>query len=158
MARLRSISRRIRSFVQLDAARRTLLVEAAAWLLCARLALAFVPFPRLARRLGTFVSPTDSRVLHGPSPVPDEHRRIAGQIGWAVTRAARYVPFRAVCLPQAIAARIMLGRRGVGSVLYFGAAKGTQDPFDAHAWLHAADVKVTGYPAAKTAVEIACFI
>jgi hypothetical protein len=43
-------------------------------------------------------------------------------------------------------------------VLYFGAANGRRDPFAAHAWLHAADVRVTGYPAAQTAVEIACFV
>jgi hypothetical protein len=29
-----------------------------------------------------------------------------------------------VCLPQAMAARVMLERRGVSSVLHFGAARG----------------------------------
>jgi hypothetical protein len=83
--------------------------------------------------------------------------------GWAVTRAARHVPFNAVCLPQAMAARIMLKRRGVDSVLHFGARIGQdkigQDkPIDAHAWLDAAGVEVTGYPVANTFAEIACFV
>jgi hypothetical protein len=83
--------------------------------------------------------------------------------GWAVTRAARHVPFSAVCLPQAMAARIMLKRRGVDSVLHFGARIGQdkigQDkPIDAHAWLDAAGVEVTGYPVANTFAEIACFV
>jgi hypothetical protein len=75
-----------------------------------------------------------------------------------VTRSARYVPFKAVCLPQAMAARVMLKRRGVASVLHFGAARGQAKPFDAHAWLDADGVEVTGYPAAKDFTEIACFV
>ena len=52
----------------------------------------------------------------------------------------------------------MLKRRGIRSVMHFGAAKGTEKPFDAHAWLDAAGVEVTGYPAAVEAVEIASFV
>jgi len=63
-----------------------------------------------------------------------------------------------VCLPQAMAARIMLARRGVSSALHFGAAKGKEKPFDAHAWLDAAGVEVTGYPIAPNLAEIACFV
>jgi hypothetical protein len=161
MARLRSIPHRLRRFAQAGSRRRALLAEAVAWLLLARLALVFVPFPRLARRLGTFVAPADARVLQDNAK-PD-HALIAEEIGWAVIRAARHVPFRAVCLPQAMAARIMLKRRGVGSVLHFGAAK-RQDSqkqkkmLNAHAWLDAAGVQVTGYPVAKGFTEIACFV
>jgi hypothetical protein len=144
-------------FVRLDAGRRALLVEAAAWLLVARVALALVPFPRLARRFGTFAPPTDSRVRDARLPAASGPSRLAEQIGWAVTRAAPHLPFRAACLAQAMAARIMLGRRGVASVLHVGAAS-AQDPSETHAWLDAAGVEVTGYPAANDAVEIACFV
>lgn len=80
-----------------------------------------------------------------------------------MTWAARHVPFNAVCLPQAMAARIMLKRRGVDSVLHFGARIGQNKigpdkPIDAHAWLDAAGVEVTGYPVANTFAEIACFV
>ena len=68
------------------------------------------------------------------------------------------MPFRAVCLPQAMAARIMLSRRGIASVLHFGAAKGKEQPIDAHAWLDAAGVEVTGYPVATEIAESASFI
>ena len=129
-----------------------------ACLLAARLALIFVPFPRLARRLGTFVPPTDARVSQARTAAAPDQARLAAEIGWAVTRAARYVPFKAVCLPQAMAARVMLKRRGVKSVMHFGAAKGQDKPLDAHAWLDAAGVEVTGYPVAKNFAEIACFV
>jgi hypothetical protein len=129
-----------------------------AWLLTARLALIFIPFPRLARHLGTFVSPTEARDLQGSSTNSRGDARLAEAVGWAVTRAARHVPFEAVCLPQAMAAKIMLKRRGVSSVLHFGAKMGRDKPIDAHAWLDAAGVEVTGYPVAKTFAEIARFV
>jgi hypothetical protein len=158
MARLRSIRRRLRRFAQIGPARRALLLEAVVWLLAARLALLFIPFPRLARRLGAFVAPHEARAAQARSAPGADAARLAKEIGWAVTRAARYVPFEAVCLPQAMAARVMLKRRGVASVLHFGAAKGKDKPLDAHAWLDAAGVEVTGYPVAKGFAEIGCFV
>jgi hypothetical protein len=158
MAPLRSTRRRLRRFTQIGHHRRALLVEALLWLMAARLALIFVPFPKLARRLGTFVPPADARALPAPPNVAPEQARLAEAIGWAVTRAARHAPFDAVCLPQAMAARIMLKRRGVHSILHFGAARGLTKPLDAHAWLDAAGVEVTGYPVARHLAEIACFV
>ena len=158
MVPLPSIRRPLRRFAQVGNRRRALLVEAVAWLVLARLSLIFIPFPRLARHLGTFVPPTDTRALQAASESSHDHARLAEEIGWAVTRAARYVPFKAVCLPQAMSARVMLKRRGVGSVLHFGAKRGKDNPLDAHAWLDAAGVEVTGYPVAETFAEIACFV
>ena len=158
MALSRSIRRPLRRFAQVENRRRALVVEAVVCLLLARLALIFIPFPRLARRLGAFVRPSDPRAMQERATGANEHARVAEEIGWAVTRSARYVPFNAVCLPQAMAARVMLKRRGVASVMHFGAAKGTDKPHDAHAWLDAAGVEVTGYPVAKKFSEIACFV
>jgi hypothetical protein len=158
MARLRLIRRLLRRFGEVDNRRRVLLPEAVLYLLAARLALIFIPFPRLARRLGTFVAPADARVSQLQMQSAPQQATLAADIGWAVTRAARYLPFKAVCLPQAMAARVMLKRRGVKSVMHFGAAKGTDKPLDAHAWLDAAGVEVTGYPVAASFAEIACFV
>jgi hypothetical protein len=158
MVHLRLIRRLLLRFGQVDNHRRALLAEAVACLLAARLALFFIPFPRLARRLGTFVPPTDARVSQVRTATAPDQSRHAAEIGWAVTRAARYVPFKAVCLPQAMAARVMLERRGVKSVMHFGAAKGQDKPLNAHAWLDAAGVEVTGYPVAENFAEIACFV
>jgi hypothetical protein len=150
--------RLLRRFAEIGPHRRRLLVEAAFWLLVARIALLAVPFPRLARRIGDFVPPSDERVARAWQRGSAADASIAEEIGWATVRAARHVPFKAVCLPQAMAARIMLRRRGVPSVLHFGAAKGRDRPIDAHAWLDAAGVEVTGYPVAADFAEIACFV
>ena len=156
MARLRSTRRLLLRLGQIEPRQRVLLAEAVLYLLAARLALIVVPFPRLARRLGRFVPPAEARSIVA-LPRAD-HARLAGDIGWAVTRAARYVPFEAVCLPQAMAARVMLRRRGVASTMHFGATKALDKPVDAHAWLDAAGVEVTGYPVASGFAEIACFV
>jgi hypothetical protein len=152
------IRRKLWRFVEIGGRRRGLVVEAALWLLAARIALVAVPFPALARRIGVFVAPSDDRVTHAAHGGSEGDAFLAEEIGWATVRAARYVPFKAVCLPQAMAARIMLRRRGVASVLRFGAAKGAQRAIDAHAWLDAAGVQVTGYPVAAQFSEIACFV
>ncbi len=157
MARLNSI-RLLRRFAQLDGRRRLLLAEAVAGLVAARFALLFVSFPRLARRFGTLVLPTDPRVLQTDKIASLDEIRVAEDIGWAVNRAARYAPFQAVCLPQAMTAHAMLRRRGVASVMHFGAAMRESKPLDAHAWLHAAGVEVTGYPLTERLAEIACFV
>jgi hypothetical protein len=152
------VRRRLVRLGQIDNRRRLLLAEAVGWLLAARLALIFIPFPTLARRIGAFVPPCDPRALQARERAAPRETQAAEEIGWAVTRAARHVPFKAVCLPQAMAARVMLKRRGVASVMHFGAAKGETKPLDAHAWLDAAGVEVTGYPVAHAFTEIACFV
>jgi hypothetical protein len=150
--------RLLHRFVQVGKGRRALLAEAVLGLLAARLALVLVSFPRLARPLGTLVVPSDPRVSRATTAVNPCDRRIAEDVSWAVTRAACCVPFKAVCLPQSMAAHAMLRRRRVASVVHFGACRGQEIPLAAHAWLDAAGVEVTGYPVAQRIIEIACFV
>src|SRR5690242_4732995 len=133
----------IRRFGLLPRNRRTLLIEAVFWLAFARIALIAVPFRHLAPRFGTVHKPGDAAAK---PPTSAGETELAREVSWAVTRAARYVPFRAVCLPQAIAAKAMLDRRRVASVMHFGVATKSDGPLDAHAWLDAGPVEVTGYP------------
>lgn len=158
MPGLSSIRRKLMSARQVGWRRRGLIAEAAGWLLAARVALLLAPFPLIARRLGAFVPPADPRVAQVAAPTTPAQAQTAKDVSWAVTRAAAHVPFKAVCLPQAMAARIMLNRRGVASAMHFGAARGKDKPLDAHAWLDAAGVKVTGYPVGPQFAEIACFV
>lgn len=81
MARLPSIRRRLRRFAQVGNRRRALLAEAVAWLLLTRLALLLVPFPRLARRLGTFVPPSDARAVAARRSGAPSATSLAEEIG-----------------------------------------------------------------------------
>lgn len=158
MALQRSIRHPLRRFVQVNLRHRALAIEAVACLAAARLGLVALPFPRLARHLGTATSPQEAWARAAAVPSSPQVIKTAQEVGWAVTRAARYLPFRAVCLPQAMAARMMLARRGVASALHFGAATGGDGTILAHAWLDAAGVEVTGYPVPPAFAEVACFV
>ena len=156
MLHLRRLRQRAIRIAQVDWADRALLVEAIAQLARARFALRLVPFPAIAKRLGGFAAPQQKTAR--PQPVEaDAHAVVtARRVGWAVTRAARHIPFEAVCLPQALAAHAMLKRRGIASTIHFGATAGTAPSLSAHAWLDAVGVEVTGYPIASDFTEVAC--
>jgi hypothetical protein len=59
-------------------------------------------------------------------------------------KAARNVPWNAVCLPQAMGCKAMLARRGQGSALHLGAAMNDPKGLMAHAWLVAGGTVVVG--------------
>lgn len=142
---------------RLDRRRIILLLEASVWLALARMALLTMRFPHIVCRLGQFLSPEEGLRLAFPAVPSSRDRELASVVGWAVTRAARHVPFKAVCLPQAMAAKMMLRRRGVGSVLSFGLTEVPKVGLESHAWLTAAGVEVTGYPVRCEFTELACF-
>lgn len=122
---------RLRRFLQMSHRQRLLLIEAALFLGLARLALLTLPFGRIAPWLQR-------------SPDSGSHdRETVLAVGEAVAIAARNVPWNSVCLPQAMAAKVMLARRGQGSALHLGAAKAS-DRLTAHAWLVAGGEVVVG--------------
>ncbi len=63
-----------------------------------------------------------------------------------ITKISKHLPWGAVCLDQAIAAKWMLDRRNISSVLYFGVMKDgdVKNFLKAHAWLMVGDYCVTG--------------
>ena len=111
-----------------------------------------IPFRRLAPRLG--LAQTES-----PAIITAAERALAVEVSWAVQAAARHIPLRFVCLPQAIAAKWMLRRRGLATTLYLGVApdRAKPDAIAAHAWLRAGDKIVTGEIEAARHRAIATF-
>lgn len=152
------VARKIRTLAGAGWSRQALVAEASASMLAARLRLLVTPFPKVASTLGEFVAPSDPRVAERAAATTPEAAATARTIRWAVTAAAPFMPFRSVCLQQAMAAHAMLKRRGISSVMHFGAQPSGARAIDAHAWLDAAGVKVTGYPLPSDMGEIACFV
>jgi hypothetical protein len=103
---------------------RILLAEAFFWLSLIRAGLKVVKFHNLCNLL-----PILSTQMH------DSRREdlSVDRIVWAVKVASRYV--RAICLPQALAAQILLARRGLPSKLYIGVRRAPGGRSSAHAWL-----------------------
>ena len=119
--RLLRVVRRLR---EVPAAERRLLVSALGVLFTMRVALWITSTPWLLRSvLGRSSRPAD----RAPD-VPAE------QVGLAVRRASRVVPF-ATCLPQALAVVWMLARRGHTGALRIGVKRGTAGELVAHAWV-----------------------
>ena len=54
---------------------------------------------------------------------------------WAVDRVSHPFPDSLSCLPRAVTAQLMLLRRRCATTLCIGVLQGTQESFEAHAWL-----------------------
>lgn len=122
--------------------RRGLAAEAAAELVRARL-LTLLPASVYTRGLGAL----GAVVVPAATPMQTEE---AERIGRMVEAVARDLPFRLLCLQQAIAVRRMLARRGVPAAVCLGVSRDRADrerPADgraAHAWVEVGSRVVSG--------------
>jgi hypothetical protein len=139
----------IEKFFRLSWQDRLLLLEGTLWLAVAGLAIAALPF-RLVGRLA-------AAPIRRLEPLPQERRREAKRISWAIAVAAPRVPWRTVCFQKGLAAQFMLRRRGVPSVLYYGAAMDSRGELSAHVWIRDGDVDVIGGEMASRYALLAMF-
>jgi len=123
-----------------------LALEAAVSLAAGSVATSVLPGWRLTRLLGQPAHPEPCE--KGPPGAE------AALVGYAVTRVARLLPWHPTCLPQALAARTMLRRRGIACVSHLGVIQ-TQ-PVKAHAWVTVNGAIVQGGPVRHIA-EVARF-
>ena len=92
-----------------------------------------------------------------PVAANQEQQERATTIGHVVELTARAMPFRAVCLQQAIALRRMLRRRNIPATVFLGVMPGAggdipdsppigggELPMSAHAWVKSGDRIVNG--------------
>jgi Transglutaminase-like superfamily len=136
-------------FFALAPAERLCTLEAAVSLLVVRLAFGLLPFAAALRLL---------RIAQGETGAGRVAARDALDVGRAVSRAARAVPFRAVCLQQAFAALLMLRRRGLAATVQFGLARDPEGDLKAHAWSRCGELPVTGVAVARGFVPVAAFV
>lgn len=127
----------LRTFLELDRADQIATFEAMALLLYARLLIANVPPRRWRSRFGVVAAqPGDAAPMNQLATI----RRMR----LAIARALRNVPGAPNCLPQALAGRWMLQRRGIASSLFLGTQRDDQGVAHFHAWLKVGDEWVTG--------------
>lgn len=128
---------------------RRILLEAIWWLAVASFAIAFLSFRHVcrlaARPIARLELPPQTRV------------REVGRVRRAIIIAARQVPWRALCFQQGLAAQLMLRRRGIPSVLYYGAALGNGNELSAHVWVRDGGVDVIGGKIASHYAQLAAF-
>lgn len=126
------LRRKLQTFLSMNGADCILVCEAILALALARLIVLTVPF--------RFMAPWLSRAPQTSSC----DKALLLRVRKAVTMAARNVPWNAVCLPQAMAAKAMLARRGCGSSFHLGADFDAQGKLIGHAWLVAGGTVVVG--------------
>jgi hypothetical protein len=137
--------RKLSTFLGMRCADRLLVCEAILALALARLIVLTVPFRLMAPWLS-----------RGPqTDACDEALLLA--VRTAVSTAARNVPWNAVCLPQAMAAKAMLARRGCGSSFHLGAGFNGKGQLIAHAWLVAGGMIVVGAAGIGSVTPLARF-
>ena len=99
---------------------RRMALEAVVLLALARALVSYVPMRRWRRHLNT-EPPAEG---HDGDAKAEADRALGREIGRVVRKVASCMPFRAVCLPQAMAAQWMLRRRRISSRLIFGVRRG----------------------------------
>lgn len=106
-------------------------------------AILLIPFRVLASRLGANLG----SVALVPLANPAEEAR-ARNIGRTIALAAKYAPFRADCLPQAIVAQALCRVLKIPSALHFGVAlecvEGEGRKLQSHAWVVSGPVAISG--------------
>ncbi len=136
--------RALAAFFRSPVKTQAMVLEAALLLLLARLLVAHVRMRHWRRRLDTVGASVPTREA-------DQARRVHLEVARVVRAVSRHVPFRAVCLPQAMAAQWMLRRRSIPSQLVVGVRRAaTASGFEYHAWLSAAGECLIGAGAIDT--------
>lgn len=126
------ISRKWRAWKSRAVADRRLILEAALWLGFARAVICLFPFRWIA-----------AWIRRRPATLKTQTVQVLA-IGEAIGVAARHVPWRAVCLQQAVTAKVMLNRRGLSSEFHLGVQLDDKGAIMAHAWLTSDGKVVTG--------------
>jgi transglutaminase superfamily protein len=139
----------LRKFCRLSWQDRLLLLEAVLWLAIGGLAIAILPF----RHIGFLAA----HPIRGPKPPYEARLTKLRRVRWAIVTAAKRVPWHALCFQQGLAAQLMLRRRGVPSVLYYGAAQDDCSGLSMHVWVRDGDIDVVGGEIASHFAVLATF-
>lgn len=121
--------------------------EASVLLAVARATVALVPFRLLARHLSAPGRP------RGAPRCPEQ--LIVGAVA-AIETMSRRLPFRTVCFQKGLALHWMIRRRGIGSLLHFGAAL-EGETLSAHVWVSVEGLVVIGGETATKHICLAQF-
>ena len=138
--------------MQLNLIEKAFILEAIFFLTLAKISILLIPFKFLSNFLGeengdpkTFLSLREQDAV--------------SLIGLSINYAANNLPWKSVCLPRAMAAKVMLRRRRIESTLFLGLSKNKESKIlSAHAWIKAGDQIVTGKNGIQDKTIITSFV
>ena len=141
--------RKLSTFLSAPVRENGRLAEAVFILLFVRLLFGMLPFSMAVSAI---------QIKSGNPKWGDVSPTAADNVGRAIIRAARHVPFRAACLQQSFAALLMLRRRRMAATVHLGVRRrGNPNALMAHAWCLSGEVPVVGASDARSFVSIAAF-
>lgn len=122
---------------------RMALAEAMALIIVAAPLVRWLPFRLLAKAI--------SRPVTNVLPHDDRRRDLGDLVAWAIDRAAKRSPLRAMCIECGVAAQWMLRRRGIDATLFYGIGLGGGETtsgrgIDAHVWVMDGVTDIVGQP------------
>jgi len=121
-----------------------LFIEAWFFLAIARTLIFWIPFRKLLPLIGRQLSQEEADMAVSAQVASNDLFEL---IQISIRRACCRSPWRTKCFEQALSVRMMLRRRGIKSIVYFGVRKSLSDQketLEAHAWLICSGVVVTG--------------
>jgi hypothetical protein len=144
--------RRLAKFFALPLPEQRDIAEALLCLAGARLLL-LVPFRWLAPLIGRPQARADCSIgVLGP-----DESATASAVRRAILRGGARLPWHSSCLVRALAARMMLRRRRLPTVLQLGVRGSAATELSAHAWLKCGEIDVVGTEIAAEFTPIAAF-
>jgi hypothetical protein len=132
-----TIRARVQRFLGQPKPRQRLFFEACVRLVWARLLLLLLPF----RQLSSGFSPSVRKAVLSRA----EREQLRRDICWAIERASDCLPGKTVCFPRGIAAQKMCRKRGIGTIMYYGAAIDPVAGLKAHVWVQDGSDGVVGH-------------
>lgn len=127
-------------FAWLPRSDRRLVVEAGVWLVGVACGLQLLRFSALRALVDRLSRPTRACDV-----TAEDRARLATQVSWAITAAAR-LPFLRTCLVRAMGAELMLRRRGIDARFQVGAKRPRAGrPLEAHAWIELDGQTIVGH-------------
>jgi hypothetical protein len=116
-----------------------LFIEAFYYLIICQILILLYPFKKIIIRQKL----EDTNLITQDYPIVESYNK---DISWAVKSAAKYVPFKALCLVQALTAQRMLKKRKIKGFLFLGLKKdkGSAKGLAAHAWVKCNNFIITG--------------
>jgi|SRR5215210_3848172 len=119
--------KRLHKFFRLPAAKRRCLISAGLLLPTIKASLIVLRFQTLRGLL--------ARLTGSPLGIQKSKGGSTEEVVWAVESAGRLMPWASTCLTQALAAQVLLLRRGRPALVHIGTFKGGDGDFEAHAWV-----------------------
>lgn len=142
---------KMRAFLRLGRFEQVWLLPVLLLLGLSRLLILCLSFRRIAPWLGVHAG------AMAWTPLLERHQEArALRIGRLLRRVARHTPWQSNCFAQAITARILLGAHGIPYNLFFGLAR-DHAGLQAHAWVAAGRIEVSGGRGLDRFAVVACF-